>query len=231
MSDVISWVRGEAGTTVVVTARTGATGTTRDVSMVRADVAIDPVSWTLVPGTKTALIRLDQFSAGAADDLKAVLGEVRTAGADRLILDLRGNPGGYVNEADAVASQFLKSGLVFIERGADGKETKHEVQPGGLATDLPLVVLVDAGTASSSEIVTGRAPGRRPGADRRGQDLRHRDGPRRIPAVGQLGPAGRHGRVAHARRVVASGTRASPPTSSSSAPATSPRSSPTRSAR
>ncbi len=123
--------------------------------MVRADVAIDPVSWTLVPGTKTALIRLDQFSAGAADDLKAVLGEVRTAGADRLILDLRGNPGGYVNEADAVASQFLKSGLVFIERGADGKETKHEVQPGGLATDLPLVVLVDAGTASSSEIVTG----------------------------------------------------------------------------
>ena len=123
--------------------------------MVRADVAIDPVSWTLVPGTKTALIRLDQFSAGAADDLKAVLGEVRTAGADRLILDLRDNPGGYVNEADAVASQFLKSGLVFIERGADGKETKHEVQPGGLATDLPLVVLVDAGTASSSEIVTG----------------------------------------------------------------------------
>ena len=155
MSDVISWVRGEAGTTVVVTVRTGATGTPRDVSMVRADVAIDPVSWTLVPGTKTALIRLDQFSAGAADDLKGVLGEVRTAGADRLILDLRDNPGGYVNEADAVASQFLKSGLVFIERGADGKETKHEVQPGGLATDLPLVVLVDAGTASSSEIVTG----------------------------------------------------------------------------
>jgi membrane-associated protease RseP (regulator of RpoE activity) len=56
MSDVISWVRGEAGTTVVVTARTGATGTSRDVSMVRADVAIDPVSWTLVTGTKTALI-------------------------------------------------------------------------------------------------------------------------------------------------------------------------------
>jgi carboxyl-terminal processing protease len=154
MSDVISLVRGEAGTTVVLTVRPGATGTTRDVSMVRADVAIDPVSWTLVPGTKTALIRLDQFSAGAADDLKGVLGEVRTAGADRLILDLRDNPGGYVNEADAVASQFLKSGLVFIERGADGKETKHEVQPGGLATDLPLVVLVDAGTASSSEIVT-----------------------------------------------------------------------------
>src|SRR4029079_2057509 len=69
--------------------------------------------------------------------------------------DLRGNPGGYVNEADAVASQFLKSGVVFIERAADGHETRHDVAPGGLATDLPMVVLVDGGTASSSEIVSG----------------------------------------------------------------------------
>ncbi len=155
INEIVGWVRGEAGTSVAVTVKTGATGTPRDVSMVRADVATTPVSWTLVPGTKTALIRLEQFSAGAADDLKAALTEARAAGTDRLILDLRGNPGGYVNEADAVASQFLKSGIVFIERGADGNETKHEVQPGGLATDLPLVVLVDGGTASSAEIVSG----------------------------------------------------------------------------
>jgi carboxyl-terminal processing protease len=153
--EIVGWVRGEAGSTVVVTVRPGATGAQRDVSMVRADVAVAPVSWTLVPGTRTALIRLDQFSSGAADNLKAVLGEVRAAGADRLVLDLRGNPGGYVNEADAVASQFLKSGTVFIERAADGHETTHTVAPGGLATDLPLVVLVDGNTASSSEIVSG----------------------------------------------------------------------------
>jgi carboxyl-terminal processing protease len=101
------------------------------------------------------LVRLDQFSQGAADDLKAALTAIREEGADRIVLDLRGNPGGYVNEADAVASQFLKSGTVFIERAADGHETTHPVAPGGLATDLPLVVLVDAGTASSSEIVSG----------------------------------------------------------------------------
>jgi carboxyl-terminal processing protease len=123
--------------------------------MVRADVAVAPVSWTLVPGTRTALIRFDQFSQGSADDLKAVLEEVRTAGADRIVLDLRGNPGGYVNEADAVASQFLKSGVVFIERAADGHETTHAVTSGGLATDLPMVVLVDGSTASSAEIVSG----------------------------------------------------------------------------
>jgi len=152
---IVDLVRGEAGSKVTVTVRNGATGPTKDVTMTRADVAVAPVSWTLVPGTKTAFIRLDQFSAGAADNLKSVLGDVKKAGADRIILDLRGNPGGYVNEADAVASQFLKSGVVFIERGADGQETKHEVASGGLATDVPLVVLVDGGTASSAEIVTG----------------------------------------------------------------------------
>jgi carboxyl-terminal processing protease len=155
IDEIVSWVRGEAGTTVKVTVRAGATGAARDVSLVRADVAVAPVSWTMVPGTKTALVRLDQFSQGAADDLKAALTAIREEGADRIVLDLRGNPGGYVNEADAVASQFLKSGTVFIERAADGHETTHPVAPGGLATDLPLVVLVDAGTASSSEIVSG----------------------------------------------------------------------------
>ena len=155
IDEIVSWVRGEAGTTVKVTVRAGATGVAREVSLVRADVAVAPVSWTMVPGTRTALLRLDQFSQGAADDLKLALAAAREAGADRLVLDLRGNPGGYVNEADAVASQFLKSGLVFIERAADGHETTHPVAPGGLATDLPLVVLVDGGTASSSEIVSG----------------------------------------------------------------------------
>ena len=60
-----------------------------------------------------------------------------------------------MNEADAVASQFLKSGVVFVEHASDGHETSHPVKAGGLATDIPLVVLVDGGTASSSEIVSG----------------------------------------------------------------------------
>jgi carboxyl-terminal processing protease len=153
--EVVGWVRGEAGTTVKVTVRLGATGAQREVSMVRADVAVPPVTWTLVPGTKTALIRLDQFSQGATNDLKGVLGDVRKAGAGRIVFDLRGDPGGYVDEADGVASQFLKSGTVFIEKAADGHETTHPVSEGGLATDLPMVVLVDNGTASSAEIVAG----------------------------------------------------------------------------
>ena len=108
-----------------------------------------------MPGSTTALIRLEQFSSGAADDVVKALNDARAAGADRIVLDLRGNPGGYVNEAVGIASQFLPSGLVYVERNAADERTEHAVTPDGVATDLPLVVLVDGNTASSSEIVSG----------------------------------------------------------------------------
>ncbi len=155
VEEVATWVRGEDGTTVKVTVRADGTGPERVYDIVRADVPLQPVSWTLVPGTTTAVVRLEQFSNGAADDIVEALKDARAGGAERIVLDLRGNPGGYVNEAVGVASQFLDSGLVYIERDADGNETKHEVSPDGVAIDLPLVVLVDGNTASSSEIVSG----------------------------------------------------------------------------
>ena len=155
IDDVAGWVRGEAGTTVELTLRRGSDGDERTVSIVRADVPVQPVSWTMVPGTKTALFQLEQFSNGAADTLVKTLKAARADGADRIVLDMRGNPGGYVNEAVGVASQFLSSGLVYIERNAQGDRTEHPVSPGGVATDLPLVVLVDGNTASAAEIVSG----------------------------------------------------------------------------
>ncbi len=152
---VATWVRGEAGTSVKLTVRHGADGPEQTLTIVRADVPIHPVSWTMVPGTTTALIRLEQFSNGAADDMIETLNEARGAGAERVVLDLRGNPGGYVNEAVGVASQFLTSGIVYIERNAADERVEHAVSPGGVATNLPLVVLVNGDTASSSEIVSG----------------------------------------------------------------------------
>ena len=152
---VIARVRGEAGTPVVLTIRSGDDGPERDVRIVRADVQIEPVSWVMVPGTKTALLRLEQFSSGASPKLRTALQELKAAGADGLIIDLRGNPGGYVNEAVAIASEFVASGDVYIERNAAGEEKATAVTPGGEATDLPLVVLVDKGSASAAEIVSG----------------------------------------------------------------------------
>ena len=155
LDDVIGRVRGEAGTPVTLTIRSGEDGPERDVRIVRDDVHIEPVSWVMVPGETTAILRLEQFSSEAGAKLKVALEEIEAAGADSLVLDLRGNPGGYVNEAVAVASQFLDSGTVFIERNAAGEEKPSKVSPGGVALDIPLVVLVDGGSASAAEIVAG----------------------------------------------------------------------------
>ena len=155
LDEVAGWIRGEAGSAVKVTVRHGHDGADRELSIVRAQVTVQTVSWAMAPGSGTVVLRLEEFSHGAADELKAALGEIRAAGADRIVFDLRGNPGGYVDEAVGVASQFLSSGNVFIERDAAGKETTHAVSPGGAALDLPLVVLIDRATASSAEIVSG----------------------------------------------------------------------------
>jgi carboxyl-terminal processing protease len=155
LNTTVSRVRGPEGTTVTLKVRSGADGPERTVKIVRDDVHIDPVSWAMVPGTKTAVLRLEQFSTGAADALHQALEEILKAGAEKLVLDLRGNPGGYVNEAVAIASEFVGSGDVYIERNAKGEEKASAVKPGGIATKIPLVVLIDEGTASSAEIVSG----------------------------------------------------------------------------
>ena len=155
IDEVAGWILGEAGTSVDLTVRAGTDGPDRTYTITRADVPIVAVSWTIVPGTHTAFLHLDSFSNGSADDVVKALKAIKEAGGDRLVLDLRGNPGGFVNEAVGIASQFIGSGDVYIERDADGNETHHPVSPDGVALDLPLVVLVDKGTASSAEIVSG----------------------------------------------------------------------------
>ena len=155
LDEVAGWIRGEAGSTVTLTVQHGAEAPERELSILRAKVVVETVSWAMVPGTRTVVLRLEEFSHGAADELKAALGAIREAGAERLVFDLRGNPGGYVDEAVGVASQFLSSGVVYVERNAAGEETPHPVSAGGVATQLPMVTLIDGGTASAAEIVSG----------------------------------------------------------------------------
>lgn len=151
----IELVRGEPGTQVTITLdRQGATGPVV-ARIERAAVEIPAVSWARVPGTTIAMLRLERFSSGSAEQLRTALEGVLATEPTGIVLDLRGNPGGYVNEAVAVASQFLSEGVVYRSRDASGTVTTTEVTPGGIATATSLVVLVDEGSASSAEIVTG----------------------------------------------------------------------------
>lgn len=155
LEGLLQSLRGTAGSSVKLTLRHAGATSAVSVTVTRREIRVPAVEWAMVPGTRTADIHLLEFTSGATDQLRKALKEARQAGATSLVLDLRANPGGYVNEAIGVASQFLDDGAVFIERDAQDKETPHPVEAGGIAQDLPLVVLVDHGSASSSEIVAG----------------------------------------------------------------------------
>jgi len=148
-------IRGTAGTTVKITVVRSGSATPLDFTITRAQIAVPLVDWGIVPGTHVADIALAQFDSGASDQLKTAMDQAKTAGATSIVLDLRGNPGGYASEATSVASQFLTDGVVYIEQDASGNNNSIRVDTSQPHTNLPLVVLVDHGSASSSEIVAG----------------------------------------------------------------------------
>jgi carboxyl-terminal processing protease len=154
VDQTVSRVRGPEGEQVVLTlGREGAADF--DVTITRREFDLPLISWAMVPGTQLAMIRLEQFATGATDALKEAITEAKDAGATGIVFDLRANPGGYVNEAVGVASQFVGDGIVYQSFDRSGERKDAEVQAGGLATDLPVVVLADGSTASSAEIVSG----------------------------------------------------------------------------
>ena len=130
-------------------------GRRQEFTIVRASIKIANVSWRALPGTEVAHLRIAIFSEGVARDVRSALLEIQRQGCKRVILDLRNDPGGVVDEAVAVASEFLSGGNVLLEKNADGKITPQPVKPGGVATNLPMVVLINGGSASASEIVAG----------------------------------------------------------------------------
>jgi carboxyl-terminal processing protease len=155
LSDVVSMVLGPAGTQVTLTIQDPDTGATKNVTITRAEITVQNVTWIMLPGTTIADIRIAGFSQGVTDDLRTALQQIQAAGATGMILDLRNDPGGLLSEAIGVASQFLASGNVLLVKDAQGNEQAVPVQSGGLALNTPLVVLINQGTASASEIVAG----------------------------------------------------------------------------
>jgi carboxyl-terminal processing protease len=155
LSAISALVLGPSGTQVAITIQPPDHATARQIVLTRQEISLPSVEWAQIPGSKLALVRIDQFSAGATATLVKALSAAHAAGLSGIVLDLRDNPGGLADEAVGVASQFLASGPVYQQRDASGKVSLINVRPGGVATTTPLVVLVNAGTASAAEIVAG----------------------------------------------------------------------------
>jgi carboxyl-terminal processing protease len=160
LTEVIAKIRGEEGTDVSVTFFRPDSNEELTFTMTRQEITVPVASWVMLEDN-VALLRLTQFSNGAGDALANALSEAQAAGAEGVILDLRNNPGGYIREAMQVASMFVPpDSVVYVSQTRDGGRIDHKSseQPVHLG-DLPLVVLINEGSASSSEIVAGAIAG------------------------------------------------------------------------
>jgi carboxyl-terminal processing protease len=150
-------IRGKKGTEVTLSILRGTATTTIDIKVVR-DVIIskEVITKDLASGA-VAYIAVTGFSDNSQTKFHDALQAALKAGKKKVVLDLRGDPGGYVTAARAIASEFIKDGTIFWEEDADGTQVPTDSTGQGIATDpsIQLVVLVDKGSASASEIVAG----------------------------------------------------------------------------
>jgi carboxyl-terminal processing protease len=149
---VVRHVLGPAGSTVVLTIQRG--NEVLEFEIERGNIDVPSVQQELIE-QDIGYIQLFTFANDTADNLRDSIRTLKEDGAASLILDLRGNGGGFLSSAIDVSSEFIEEGLIVTEKFGDGSERTYEASGRGLATDLPLVVLINAGSASASEIVAG----------------------------------------------------------------------------
>jgi carboxyl-terminal processing protease len=152
VANAAALIRGPAGTTVLLSIE-------RDGEVFEIEVKRDVINIPSVRGEileeNIAYVRLSRFANNTTDNLSDVLEELMGQNPQGIILDLRSNPGGTLTSAVSVADQFLPEGPILVERFGNGTETLFEAKDKGQAQDLPMVVLIDGGSASASEVVAG----------------------------------------------------------------------------
>ena len=159
LQDLLAMIRGPVDTVVRITVRReGIEGTEESLAfeITRQEVEIPSVSWrTLEEAPTIGYVKLNLFSERTADELREALDDLLAKGAAQIILDLRDNGGGLLETAIKVTSQFIEDGVVLYEQKQSGQEKFYPVESKYPVVDVPLVVLVNGGTASASEIVAG----------------------------------------------------------------------------
>lgn len=150
----VELIRGAEGTTVVLTITRDGLIKAEDISIVRAKINIPAVTWSeKSPGVY--YVRIMQFNDDTVPLFNKVIKEMKTKGTTKMILDLRSNPGGYLDSAVTLASEWVGDGKIVSEKFKDGKENTHFTEGLHRLKDVKTIVLVNGGSASASEIVAG----------------------------------------------------------------------------
>ena len=154
LDEAVSLIRGEKGTKVTLTISRKTWTEMRDVEIVRGVIDIKTIRWEIKEG-KIAYLKISHFSDQTWNDFSKAAREILIAKPQSLILDLRNNPGGYLETAVNIAGYWTGKNLVVISRDGQGNEKEYRAPNNALFNELPTVVLVNQGSASGAEILAG----------------------------------------------------------------------------
>jgi carboxyl-terminal processing protease len=158
LDEAVDKMRGEPGTPIRLSIFRPGRDEPFDVTITRAIIDLKPVDWEVKDGV--GIITVASFSADVGNDvtaaMKGIRGKLGGKNPAGIVLDLRQNPGGLLDEAVALSDEFLDKGVIVSQRGRYARDNEtYTAQPGEIARGIPVVVLIDAGSASASEIVAG----------------------------------------------------------------------------
>jgi carboxyl-terminal processing protease len=152
LTTAVNKIKGPVGTHVKLTVQRD--NKSYEFDIVRANISVPSVrSKDIAPGI--LYVKINEFGANTAQDFESALRQGLSRGDNKIILDLRQNPGGYVSAADSVVSEFVESGASVTVVGRNNSREEHRVSGKGIAFSPKLVVLVDGNTASAAEITSG----------------------------------------------------------------------------
>lgn len=158
LPDAVKLIKGPKGTSITLTIFRDGEKTTRDVKLTRDTIVVKSVTVTYKntkSGKKIAVIKLSQFGERTNDEWDAAVSDVLASGSQGIVLDMRNNPGGLLESAVYIGSEFLDGGNVVLSEDAQKQRTPYPVNRQGKLLKLPMMVLVNKGSASAAEIVSG----------------------------------------------------------------------------
>ncbi len=155
VNEAVNRIRGIKGTTVTLTIGRNGDEKPRKVPIVRDTISVPVLEWKMEEGS-IARITFSTFSEDAASRMRRAITEAKAVGVRGIIIDMRNNPGGYLDAAVEIASYFVPAGtLIVLEEFRDGRKDEFKSRDTPLAQNIPIVVLLNGGSASASEILAG----------------------------------------------------------------------------
>lgn len=158
LPEAVNLIRGTKGTKVVLTIFREGESDTREFTLTRDTIIVKSVEVSYKDtnsGKKAAIVKLSRFGERTQDEWNEAVSNLLSADSEALVLDLRNNPGGFLEGAVFIASEFLDGGIVVLQENSEGERTPFRVTREGRLTRIPLTVLINKGSASASEIVAG----------------------------------------------------------------------------